>query len=481
MKLIPQTIRVQIMAAFSVCFIFMAVIIAINYNNSRRLSRSMQLFELAGELNSTILEMRRYEKNYFLYRQPFNYEENIAYTNQLTLTLKREHDILAEAIGLENYEHFVRDAGVYTGLMAKMRRKDCEQNDCTDLQGEIRGAGQNMLTLADQLVTAERRIIDDLLRQMIPLPLLSLLMLVVLLGFVIFFIGEKVIRPLARITRESNAVALGAFQRITPLDESQNEIHHLVAAINRMVSELEKRQEQLIQSRKLASIGTFTAGIAHEINNPVNNISLILESLIEDGAGMDEEERNKLYQDAMDQADRTSEIVKNLLEFSRASHPRQEEVDLEEIVDNTARLLNNELKLNGIKFTKQAHARLPRARLDKGGLQQVLLNLFMNSIQAMARGGELIVNIGPADNPDEARIEVIDNGPGIPPESLGQIFDPFFTTKKEGVGTGLGLSVSYNIIKKNKGRLEVESQPGRGTRFTIYLPWAGPNPAGSNP
>ena len=479
MKLIPHTIRVQIMMAFSVCFIFMALIIAINYNNTRSLSRSMQFFELAEELNSTILEMRRYEKNFFLYRQAFNYEENITYANQLTLTLKREHDILVKAIGLENYENFGRYVGDYTRLMAKMRRTDCEQTDCTDLQGEIRGIGQNLLTLADQLVVTERRVIDSLLRQMISLPLLSLLLLLVLLGFVIFFIGEKVIRPLARITRESDAVARGAFQRITPFGESQNEIHHLVAAINRMVSELEKRQDQLIQSRKLASIGTFTAGIAHEINNPVNNISLILESLIEDGADIDEAERGKLYQDAMDQADRTSEIVKNLLEFSRASHPRQEEVDLEAVVDNTARLLHNELLLNGIKYSKQVQTRLPRVRLDKGGLQQVLLNLFMNSIQAMDRGGELMVKIGLADNPDEARIDVIDNGPGIPSEYLGQIFDPFFTTKKEGVGTGLGLSVSYNIIKKNKGHLEVESQPGQGTCFSIFLPWFDPSPAGN--
>jgi signal transduction histidine kinase len=140
-------------------------------------------------------------------------------------------------------------------------------------------------------------------------------------------------------------------------------------------------------------------------------------------------------------------------------------------------LLSNELKLNGITFNKQVLARLPRTRLDKGGLQQVLLNLFMNAIQAMDRGGELMVKIGPADNPGEARIDVIDNGPGIPPDYLNQIFDPFFTTKKEGVGTGLGLSVSYNIIKKNKGRLEVESQPGLGTRFSIFLPWTGPGTA----
>jgi two-component system, NtrC family, sensor kinase len=470
MNLIPRTIREQIMASFSVCFVFMAVIIAINYSNSRRLSQSMQFFELAQELNSTILEMRRYEKNYFLYRQAFNYEENVTYTNQLTLTLQRERENLIEAIGKNNFGHFGQYVKEYSALMDKMRQSACDQIDCSELQGAIRGVGQNLLLLADQLVVTQRRIIDRLLRQMIPLPLLSLLLLVVLLGFVIFFIGEKVIRPLARITRESEAVAQGAFQRITPLGDPHNEIHHLVAAINRMMSELEKRQDQLIQSRKIASIGTLTAGIAHEINNPVNNISLILEALIEDGTRMGEPERSKLYQDAMDQADRTSEIVKNLLEFSRATHPRMEDVDLEEIVDKTARLLNNEFKLHSIVFAKQVRTRMPRVRLDKGGLQQVLLNLFMNSIQAMDRGGQLKVEITLTDNPDEARIDVSDNGPGIPSDYLNQIFDPFFTTKKEGVGTGLGLSVSYMIIKKNRGRLEVQSQPGQGTCFSIFLP-----------
>jgi two-component system NtrC family sensor kinase len=466
----PKTIRVQIMIAFSVCFVFMSVIIAVNYNSFRSLSRSMQFFELAEELNSTILEMRRYEKNYFLYRQEFNYEENVTYTNQLSLTLQREQESLVEVIGRDNYGQFVRYNGDYTALMAELRQASCDSGGCADIQAKIRGVGQNLLLLADQLVAAERRAIDHLLRQMIPLPMISLLVLVVLLGFVIFFIGEKVVRPLARITRESEAVAQGAFQRITPYGDSKNEIHHLVAAVNQMMTELEKRQEQLNQSRKIASIGTLTAGIAHEINNPVNNISLILESLIEDADNMDAVERHKLYQEAMDQADRTSEMVRNLLEFSRASHPRMEEVNLVEVTDKTARLLSNELNLHNIKFVKEVKAGLPNARLDKGGLQQVLLNLFMNSIQAMENGGELKVVIGPAGTPSEIRIDVIDNGPGIPPECIGQIFDPFFTTKKEGVGTGLGLSVSYNIINKNGGRMEVQSQPGQGTCFSIILP-----------
>jgi signal transduction histidine kinase len=474
MRFIPRTLRSQIMMAFVVCFAFMAAIIGLNYNSFSRLSRSMQFFELAEGLTSNILEMRRYEKNYFLYRQNFDYEENVTFTNQLALNLQRDQHTMIEAIGRDNFDLFGKYVRDYAALMSELRQTSCAPGGCAELQARIRGVGQNLLTLADQLVAVERRAIHGLLQQMIPLPLISLLLLVVLLGFVVFVIGEKVIRPLARITRESEAVAQGAFQRITPYGDSKNEIHHLVAAINRMMGELEKRQEQLVQTRKIASIGTLTAGIAHEINNPINNISLILESLLEDGESMDDAERRRLYQEAMDQADRASEIVRNLLEFSRASHPRVEDVDLEEVVDKTARLIKNELNLHHIRFIKETPPGLPILRLDKGGLQQVLLNLFMNSAQAMQNGGELKVVITPEDPPGEVRIDVVDNGPGIPPEHIGQVFDPFFTTKKAGAGTGLGLSVSYNIIKKNGGRIEVHSHPGQGTRFSIFLPLAGP-------
>jgi signal transduction histidine kinase len=470
MILMPRTIRVQIVMAFSICFLFMAGIIGVSYVNLRRLTRSLEVLETAEQLNSAILEMRRYEKNYFLLRLDSDYEENVTYTNQLGVLLRRDSETLNEVLGESNYERFVSHCDEYGSLMEELHRSDCLSDECLDLRTRIRGTGQALLILADQLVTTERRAIDKRMQDLIPLPLLGSVALLFLMGFVVIFIGERVVRPLARIARESEAVAAGYFQEITPYGDPKNEIQALVFAINRMVAELEKRQEQLVQSRHIASLGTLSAGIAHEINNPLNNISLIIESMLEDGEELGGSECMRLLQEAMDQADRARDIVRNLLEFTRASHPKPEDVNLEDLVDRTARLVRNELDLHHISFTSEVKHQLPTLRLEKGGLQQVLLNLFMNAIQAMEDGGELRVVLDRSETLDEAKIDVIDTGPGIPEEIKDQIFDPFFTTKKDGVGTGLGLSVSYSIIAKNGGRMAVTSTPGEGTCFSIILP-----------
>ncbi len=470
MKVFPSTIRGQVIMAFSACFLFMALMIAINYGNFYRLSSSMQFFEIAEELNSSLLEMRRYEKNYFLYQKEYDFEENLTYTNRLGLILNRERENLIRSMGKENYDRFIKNTGEYSSSMEALRKNPLKKEENLALQGKIRGTGQNLLVLADQLIAGERREINQRLQRMISFPMLNLVVLVLLLGFVVFFIGEKIVRPLARITRESEAIAQGIFHgKISQLlGNTDNEICRLTAALNRMMTELESRQEQLVQSRKIAAVGTLTSGIAHEINNPINNIVLTLETLAEDNQTLSPEERLQLYQEALDQADRASDIVKNLLEFSRANHPRREEVSLEELIDKTIRLLNNEFKVHRIKIDKEIKWLFPKLLLDKSGLQQVLVNLLLNSIQAMPGGGKLSIILDRVNN--EARIDIVDTGPGIPAENLGRIFDPFFSTKKG--GTGLGLSVSYNILQNQGGRIEVQSTEGRGTTFSLYLPFS---------
>jgi nitrate/nitrite-specific signal transduction histidine kinase len=197
--------------------------------------------------------MRRYEKNYFLLRLDSDYEENVTYTNQLGVLLQRESETLKGVLGESNYERFVSHCQEYGFLMERLHRSDCPSNACDDVQTKIRGTGQALIILADQLVTTERRAIDRRMQDLIPLPLLGLVALLILMGFVVIFIGDRVVRPLARITRESEAVAAGYFQQITPYGDPKNEIQVLVSAINRMVAELERRQEQLVRSRKISS------------------------------------------------------------------------------------------------------------------------------------------------------------------------------------------------------------------------------------
>jgi two-component system, NtrC family, sensor kinase len=469
MRMIPSTIRGQVVMAFSVCFVFMALLIVINYRNLYSLTSFMQFFEISEELNSTILEMRRYEKNFFLFHSDHDIEENISYTNRLNLILNREQEDLVRSIGKTNYDQFLRYVKDYASLMEDLRGSSGKNMEWLESQTKIRKTGQDLLVFADQLVRGERRAIRGLLQQMGSFPMINLVILLFLLVFVIFFIGEKMVRPLARITREAEAIAHGVFHgMISPFGNPKNEIYRLIAALNQMMHELESRQEQLVQSRKIAAVGTLTSGIAHEINNPINNLSLTLESLIENHEAMDPAERMQLYQDALDQVERASDTVKNLLEFSRANHPKLEDVSIEEVVDKTARLFNNEFKIHKVRFSKEIRSPLLALRLDKGGLQQVLVNLFLNGLQAMPKGGELKVVLERIK--DEVRIDVTDTGVGIPPENLDKVFDPFFTTKREGEGTGLGLSVSYSIIKKHGGRMQVQSRDGSGTTFSIFLP-----------
>jgi signal transduction histidine kinase len=430
----------------------------------------MQFFELSGDINNTITEMRRYEKNYFLDREAFSYEENLTFTNRLIMMLSREKINLIDAIGDENYTRFLRDVGEYTRLMEELRKTPWKEGCCVELQSKIRRMSQDLLLFADQLVSTERREVNRRLQRMIPLPVINLGILIFLLVFVVFFITENIIRPLARITRESEQITQGGYLRITPFGKPGNEIHRLVSAVNHMMGELESRQEQLVQSRKIAAVGTLTSGIAHELNNPINNISLILESLVEDGMTMGKSERLRLFQEAMAQTDRASETVKNLLEFSRASHPKMENISIEEIVDKAVRLVKNELHLNNIKFSKKIEDGIPEMSVDRSGIQQVLLNLFINSIQAMPKGGDLKVLARFSESLKEVWIDIEDTGEGIPPDQLNNIFDPFFTTKREGEGTGLGLSVSYSIIKKHGGSIQAKSVPGQATCFSIHLP-----------
>jgi two-component system NtrC family sensor kinase len=160
-----------------------------------------------------------------------------------------------------------------------------------------------------------------------------------------------------------------------------------------MIMELEEHQEELLQSRKIAAIGTLTSGIAHELNNPINNIVLTAESLKEDIGEVEKEEALGLIQDILGQAERASDIVKGLLDFSRSERPELEPLSVTSVIDDTLKLVRNQLMLSGIQVDKEIAPEVPPISGDKKSLQQVFLNLFINAIQAMPDGGTLIVKV----------------------------------------------------------------------------------------
>ncbi len=227
------------------------------------------------------------------------------------------------------------------------------------------------------------------------------------------------------------------------------------------------------QSEKLAALGTLAAGVAHELNNPIGIISSRIEIMLLDAesdplpAGVSDDLR-VLHR----HAHRVARIAQGLLSFARQAPVERGRVDLNTLVEEALLLMEGPMTKRGITLTRKLAPGLAPVWGDANALQQVAINLLTNARDALADGGEIVVETGAAPGqPDAARLVVRDNGPGIAADVVGRIFDPFFTTKAG--GTGLGLSVSYGIVREHKGSLDVESRPGQGTTFTVTLPAEG--------
>ncbi len=472
------SIRARLVIAFLVIFLTSAGAMITAWTLIARLDEKLEFVERADRFANEIQQCRRYEKNFFLYGTGLiSALKHLDSAREVLLADRRE---LERIVGTEHLKELENHLEAYNELIYKLLERQTTQPtegkppEVPEIEKKLRLHGAKIVDTALLMSRQERHAVRHKLRLMVRINLVSLGVLLVVMIYMANYLTRHFLRRLDFLMGVTERVAEGDFRPILPVRKYRDEFTNLAVAMNRMMYELVNRQEQLVRAGKIAAVGTLTAGIAHEINNPVNNVSLIMESLTESAESMTPEERHRLYQEAMEQCDRVSDIVKNLLEFSRASHPRLEKVSLEQIVDRTARLVANEMDLHQIRFTKEVKDQLPEIKVDRGGLQQVLLNLFLNSIQAMPNGGELKVVIGMSKAMNEGRIDVIDTGEGIPPEIIDNIFDPFFTTRKDGEGTGLGLSVSYSIIEKHGGRIEVKSTPGQGTTFSIFLPFERP-------
>ena len=302
-------------------------------------------------------------------------------------------------------------------------------------------------------------------------PVILLGSLLLLFAIIATAFGRALVGPIRKFQAYTRRIAAGDFSLIPPTRLYRDEFSDLALAVNRMLAELQSHQERCVKAGKLAAVGTITSGIAHELNNPLNNISMTTEALMEDWQEISDEEKWRLLQDVFFETERASEIVKSLLDFTRTQRLELVPVEIAEVVQRTIRLAQNEMTLANVTFACDLPPDLPKVLGAFDQLRQVLLNLFLNAIQAMPQGGRLTVTASTAE-PGRVCVEVKDTGTGIPSDVLPHIFDPFFTTKEPGQGTGLGLSVTASIVKKHGGEIHVTSEPGRGTTFHVCLPLA---------
>jgi two-component system CheB/CheR fusion protein len=285
-------------------------------------------------------------------------------------------------------------------------------------------------------------------------------------------IGRRIMLLNARrvTSREARTnFTLLAIEDITERKRAELELRQAHEELKEAYRNLERAQATAIASEKMAALGRLTAGVSHEILNPLNVIMMRLHMMLSDP-----EIKGKLREDIQDmqeQADCIVKIAQDLLYFARQRHPERAPVDLNATVRRTLGLLEHDLRLMNISVELKLVEDLPSIHADEDQLQQVILNLLTNARDVMPQGGRLRLqtSLVQENGAEEVELRVEDTGPGIPPEHVTKIFDPFFTTKPEGQGTGLGLSICQGIIEAHGGRIWAENAPGGGASFVIRL------------
>ncbi len=442
-----------------------------------------------AELADATLEMRRFEKNHFLYGQPDDLADHARFAARTRELLRRDANAIDALAGAGASAGLENDLTRYMAAMAAHAQAPASE----PLAAATRGLGNRVVTVGERLAALERQSLNSALAAHQRNLLISLVVVATLLALTGVLLARQVTRPLQAMETRMDAVASGQLTRLA-LDSPEREFVSLAEAFNHVLDELERRQHTLVRAEKLASLGTLLSGVAHELNNPLSNISSSAQILKED-PDAEASFRTQLIEDIDAETLRARRIVRALLDYAGDREFKPAPVPLAELVAETLRFLKSK-RPPGVEVRVDIAPELS-VQGDRPRLQQVLLNLIVNAWDAMAEqgdiGGELAIAaragvVGKHDGfaaqagqcrPGSAVIDLTlaDSGPGIPPELLARVFDPFFTTKAVGHGSGLGLFITYEIIEEHGGCIGVANRPQGGAEFRIRLPAASqPNP-----
>lgn len=476
------SIRRKILLTFALFFILSLFVTLFGYYRYHILNQKINLVEKKDLLLNSILEARRYEKNFFITLNVQHLKDALSYVQESKNNFEQLIDKYQGSAYTKNLDSQLEIVERYKVSLERLLQRAQEgfekaNADIKSLpyfsqeQEHIRSLGHKITTALERALRKERDFVKKLTHE-------SRWYLFIFLGVIIFialvtllFLIINVNHPLKKIEGAILKIADGDYESI-PKIQTGDEFEHLVDSLNEMLRELHRRSEQLIQNKKMAALGTLTSGVAHELNNPLNNISTSLQIILEEIDEGDLEFQRELLTEPESEVNRAQDIVKSLLEYSREREFTLSREHFKSLIDSTLKLIQGEIPTSVCVVVD-----IPDniyAFMDPRRIQQVLLNLIINAIQAMEKeGGILTLRAYEDESRTGFFFQVTDTGKGIPEEVLSKIFDPFYTTKDLGKGSGLGLSVSQGIIKNHGGCIKVDSEVGQGTTFTMYLPYSG--------
>ena len=519
-----MSLKKKIALSFILSAAIIAVLATFEYVNVVRIKSEIRFLELTDTVRTKSLQLRRHEKNFFLYSPSKSREESAnihRYLDELDVNLagmvpserrgsqqslqalvsryRTRFDAIESRLeeltralrifqrGHRQYAQFFpliesafyerpRQASEFLStvfhlparheLIMGLRELDSDIND-------LRKTGEDIINLSRDLGDRARQKVESAIR-MSQIAILVVFPLFLVTGItMLFFITRNIVGRLGLLIDVVDRTGKGSFPHVAAPEQKwgNDEVGILIRKFDHMEDELaareaeiERKNRELLQSKKLAAIGTLAAGVAHELNNPLNNIYLSTQVLAREAGDSCPPAMKDVMGDILGQTVRVKKIVGDLLEFARGREPQLRDVDMNDLVRGIQVRLRGSMER--IAFSLEPATRGAVLQADPDQLEQVFINLFLNASDAMDGRGEIKVSIRASD--DAVVAVVADTGKGMPKDALDKIFEPFFTTKDK--GTGLGLAIVFNIIKKHHGEITVASEEGKGTMFTITLP-----------
>ncbi|MGA9752505.1 MAG: ATP-binding protein [Acidobacteriota bacterium] len=467
------SIRLRIVAGFLLCFFLLAGTGLINLAILYQARGKLHFLDISQDLSLDVWEAHHFQRLDFPNRKNLEAARESAkrasdfliQEGVNILDISSEKELVALNYKLGHYVQLVDDA---LALSAEPSPDPAREKA---LYNELNATSGDIMTTLRAMKVREAAAANRVLRMSQELPFVFAGIMLLIIFWITNLLANTITQSLNRLQESTRRIAAGDFTLMSPARRYRDELSDLSVAVNRMLLELRAREAQVIQADKLASIGSFTAGLAQELKKIFNGIWTSTRSFMERCHPNPDCPSYSLLESVFAQTQRGRETVQGLLEFSHEEAADQGPVNLAEVVESARKLLQHHMEAARVEFRSELPAGMPPVRGAFGQLKQIFLNLFHNAVQAMPSGGGLTVKAGFLGT-DQAEITVSDQGVGIPPESLPYLFDPFFTTREGSTGTGLGLSISYGIVRKFGGDIRVESVVGRGTTIHLTLPLA---------